>query len=155
MNLHQKLMDFLKSNHIVYDFLEHPPTLTCEDAAGMRSTTASQGAKAMLMLADQKPILLVLSGDKKIDTKVIKKTFGYKDLRFAPSDQVEIITGALPGAVPPFGNLFNVPVFVDEGLLFNNEIAFNAGLRTASVIMKSVDYVALVKPTVGHYAQKD
>ena len=62
----------------------------------------------MLMLSDLKPILIVLSGDQKIDTKNLKKDLKIKDLKFAPSDQVESITGSLPGGVPPFGNLFNV-----------------------------------------------
>ena len=66
--------------------------------------------------------------------------------------EVEKNTGVIVGAVPPFGNLFNVPVYVDEALLKNQEIAFNAGLRTASVIMKASDFVALVKPTIASFA---
>ncbi len=152
-DLHHRLITFLDDNHINYQLVQHPPTLTSEDAAGVRGTLPSQGAKAMLFIADKKPILLVLSGDKKIDSSLFKKTYHFKDLKLAPYEQVESITGALPGAVPPFGNLFSVPVYVDQGLLVNESIAFNAGLRTASVIMKTVDYLNLVKPLIGNYAQ--
>lgn len=152
-SLNLRLIAFLDQNQIKYQYLKHAPTLTCEDAAGLRGTLPSQGAKAMLMLADQKPILVVLSGDQKIDTKNFKKQFKIKDIKFAATDQVESVTGCLPGAVPPFGNLFNVPVYVDQRLLENQEIAFNAGLRTASIIMKSSEFVSLVKPTIGTFAQ--
>lgn len=152
MDLHQKLIDFLDQNSISYRRLTHAEVHTSAEAAAIRGTLPSQGAKAMLFFADKKPILIVLSGDLKISNSLFKKQFNIKDLRLATVTEVESITGTLVGAVPPFGNLFNVPVYVDDQLLNQPQIAFNAGLRTVSVIMKADDFVALVHPIVGSYA---
>lgn len=153
VNLHDKLVAFLKEKMVEFKHLDHEETKTSEDSARVRGTTLDQGAKALLMFADNKPVLVVMSASKKLNNSVFKKQFELKDLRMATPEEVEKTSGVIIGAVPPFGNLFNVPTFVDEGLLSNEMIAFNAGARTQSVIMKSADFVKLVNPTKGNYAE--
>ena len=70
----------------------------------------------------------------------------------ASTEEVEKISGAQIGGVPPFGNLFNVPVYVDESFLNEEEIAFNAGSKEKSIIMKSSDFKKLVNPQLGQYS---
>ena len=153
VDLHQRLLDFLKDNRTEFKHLEHEETKTSEDSARVRGTSLDQGAKTLLCIADKKPVLAVISASAKLDNDAFKKANNFSYFRMATPAEVQEITGAIVGAVPPFGNLFNVPVYVDEGLLKNTEIAFNAGLRTASIIMKSSDFVALVKPTIGNFSQ--
>jgi nondiscriminating aspartyl-tRNA synthetase len=151
-DLHQKLIKFLDDNKTVYKHLEHEETKTSEDSAKARGTKLSQGAKALVMFADDKPVLIVLSAAQKLDNAAFKKQFKVKDLKMADAQEVEKISSVIPGAVPPFGNLFNVPTYVDNALLKETEIAFNAGTRKASVIMKPTDFVSLVNPIIGDYA---
>ena len=153
IDLHQKLVNYLDEHSIQYKHLEHEETKTSEDSARVRGTTLSQGAKALLMFADKDPILVVMSADKKLDNSAFKKSLDIKDLRMATPEEVQKISHTVIGAVPPFGNLFNTPVYIDEGLLEEEEIAFNAGSRTQSVIMKSSDFVKLVNPIKGSYVQ--
>jgi Ala-tRNA(Pro) deacylase len=113
-----------------------------------------QGAKALLMFADNNPILIVLSAAHKLNNSAFKKEFNFKDLRMATPEEVIKISTVPIGAVPPFGNLFNTPVYVDKNLLSETEIAFNAGSKTNSIIMKSADLVKLINPILGDYAEK-
>ena len=112
----------------------------------------SQGAKALVMIADKKPVMLVLSAATKVDTKAFKKAFKVKDLRMASEGEVTKLTNLKIGSVPPFGNLFDLPVYLDKKLGENKQIVFNAGLHERSVKMIYRDFVDLVKPTLGEFA---
>lgn len=152
-DLHQKLINYLKEKSIDFKEIEHTATTTSEESAKVRGTKLEQGAKALLMYADNNPALIVLSAVNKLNNAEFKKQFNFKDLRMATPDEVKEVTGTEIGGVPPFGNLFNVPTFVDENLLKNQEIAFNAGSKTNSIIMKSSDFIKTVSPTLGNYVQ--
>ncbi len=152
IDLNTKLVNYLKENSIEFKEIKHTPVTTSEEAATARGTKLEQGAKALLMIADNNPILIVLSAAKKLDNGVFKKQFSFKDLKMATADEVKKISGAEIGGVPPFGNLFNTPVYVDESFLSENEIAFNAGSKEKSIIMKSSDFKKLVNPQVGQYS---
>ena len=79
----------------------------------------------------------------------MKRLFEARDIRFATEEEVIKLTGGvLPGGVPPFGNLFDLPVVADPLLFENEKIVFNAGDRCFSVAMKSADYQKIVGPRV-------
>jgi nondiscriminating aspartyl-tRNA synthetase len=152
-NLHDKLIAYLKEKDIKFKHLEHQPTHTSEESAQARGTSLKQGAKALVMFADNHPILVVLSAAHKLNNSAFKTEFKVKDLRMATPDEVQQVSGVGIGAVPPFGNLFNTPVYVDQSLLKETDIAFNAGSLTNSIIMRVVDFVKLVNPQSGNYAE--
>lgn len=151
--IYESIISFLKKNNIIYQLFEHEPVYTSAEAARIRQTKETQGAKALVFLADKKPILLVLPGNKKVDTKIFKKIFGIKDLSFAKPEQVLELTGLEIGAVPPFGNVMNLPTYVDKTLLNEDEIAFNAGAHTKSIKMKTEDFIKLCQPTVDLFSK--
>lgn len=154
--LTDKIKKILTDNGFEFETFEHEPVRTSEEASKVRmGYTQEQGAKALIARV-KKPgegkifVMFVLQGNKKFDIKKIKMQFGLYDIRFATEEEVFKITdGVLPGGVPPFGNLFNLSVYVDRGLLANKRIVFNAGDRSFSVGMKTADYVAIVNPQVG------
>ncbi len=150
----QKIIRLLKENKVEYQLYEHEPVYTSVDAAKIRGTKLEQGAKALVALADKKPILVVISAAKKIDTKKFKKLFKVKDLRIATTEEVKQITGVEIGAVPPFGDLVDLETYVDQSLGKNREIAFNAGLHTKSIKMKYKDWLDLVKPKTGDFSSE-
>ena len=71
----------------------------------------------------------------------------------ATPDEVQKVTGVPIGAVPPFGHIFNIPLYMDEGLKDNEKIVFNAGLHTKSVCMKEKDFEQIAHPTVGKFSK--
>lgn len=148
-----EIINLLKKNNIIYQLFEHEPVYTSTDAAKIRQTKETQGAKALVFLADKKPVLLVLPGNKKVDTKIFKKNFGIRDLSFAKPQQVLELTGLEIGAIPPFGNVMNLPTYVDKSLLDEEEIAFNAGSHTKSIKMKTQDFIKLCQPEVNSFSK--
>lgn len=154
-DLHQKVLSFLDEKLIKYQHLEHEETKTSEDSARVRGTKLEQGAKALVAFADDQPILIVLSASQKLATDQFKKQFDFTDLRLASPEEVEKVSGVPIGAVPPFGNLINLVTYVDQGLLTNEEIAFNAGSRCHSVIIKSSDFLNAIHPKVGQFTKEN
>lgn len=149
----EAIITLLNQNHIMYKLYEHQPVYTSGDAAKIRDTKETQGAKALVFLADKKPVLLVLPGNKKVDNKIFKNTFSIKDLSFAPREKVFEITGVEVGAVPPLGNVMNLPTYVDKSLLNEEEVAFNAGAHTKSIKMKTKDFIFVCKPNISSFSK--
>lgn len=152
LNTYNKLIELLKSNNIDYLEYRHEPVRTSEEAVKTRpGISLSQGAKALIVkiYPTKEFVMLVVPGDKRFDSSLVKKVLNSSELRFATEEEVIKITdGVLPGGVPPFGNLFKIPVFVDPKLLENEKIAFNAGDKGISIIMNPKDWERVVKPKI-------
>lgn len=145
----------LKNGGYWYERFEHEPVRTSEEAARVRPEyDISQGTKSLIVKAkrpgeEKRFIMIVVPGGKKFDRKALKLGTGYDDARFATPEEVgELTGGVIPGGVPPFGNLFHLPVFADRAIFENERIIFNAGDRRVSIAMYSADYQNIVHPTV-------
>ncbi|MDP3093764.1 MAG: YbaK/EbsC family protein [bacterium] len=147
----EKIKKLLDENGIAYQLFEHEPVYTSEQAAQIRNTKMCQGAKAIIFKADDKPVLIVVPGDRRVDTKIFKKLYYIKDLRLLTADEVKELTGLEIGAIPPFGSAINLKIYCDQAVFENEEIVFNAGAHTKSVKMKSKDFEILEKPAIGHF----
>ena len=154
-----KIKTLLNQHGVDYKCFEHAAVRTSEEAAAIRPEySIAQGAKALIVLVKKKNtpkeeqkkfIQIVIPGDCKFNPRKVKVVLDAKDIRFAHEEEVLKITdGVKLGGVPPFGNIFGLPVFVDKTLLVNDEIIFNAGDRSFSIAMSSKDYVAIVKPII-------
>ena len=138
-----------------FETFEHEPVRTSEQAAETRpGYLLQQGAKAIIVRVkmsknDKVFVMLVLPAHLRFDNKKVKDYYGSKDVRFATEQEVLDLTGGVQvGAVPPFGNLFDLEVLVDPQLLENEKIVFNAGDRRFSIAMRSEDYEGLVNPRI-------
>lgn len=149
------ILNLLKKNGCWFETFEHEPVVTSQEAAKLRhGYSLSQGAKAIIVkiknsAGENEFVMLVLPGDKKFSGSKVKKLLGYKELRFATTEEILKLTNGIQiGGIPPFGNLFKIRVFVEKALLENEKIIFNAGDRSFSVAMKAKDYLEIVKPVV-------
>lgn len=95
--------------------------------------------------------MVVLPAHKKADLTKLERVIGEK-LELEDPKIIFDKWGLQIGAVPPFGNLLNIRTYIDKGLLENEDVSFNCGLRTALVIMKSADMVPLINGTPGEYS---
>ena len=152
MGAFEKLKSFLDENKISYEYKEHEEVRTSEEAAKARGEDIKIGAKAMILKADDKFIMLVLSAAKKIDSKKVKEILGAKSLRFATPEEVTQLTGCIPGVVPPFASIFGLELLVDRTIPMNEFMAFNAGERTKSLKLKTTDYLRLLKPRIEDFS---
>jgi len=136
-----------------YETFEHEPARTSEEAAAARPGYAlRQGAKAIILRVkrskrDKFFVMLVFPADRKFDSRAVKDYFAARDIRFASEDEVAELTGGIqPGGVPPFGNLFDLPLFATPQLFQVERIVFNAGDRRYSLAMRSADFRRLAQP---------
>lgn len=150
-----KITALLKEHGSVFETFEHAPVRTSEEAAALRPDyTLAQGAKALIVRVktddnNKRFVMLVLPADRRFDAEKVKRLLSAKDIRFATETEVgEITGGVLPGGIPPFGGLFNLPLYADETLFLNETIVFNAGDRSYSIAMRSQDYRAIAQPTM-------
>ncbi len=143
----QTIFKMLDSAQIEYRHLEHEPTQTSEDSARVRGESTKIGGKALLVKAGKgeraRFVLFVISAALQLDSVKSRKAMGVQRSRFATRDELAELTGGLvPGSVPPFGDpiLPGIELYVDESVLQNERIAFNAGSLTDSIIMQVEDY---------------
>ncbi|MFN4257872.1 MAG: YbaK/EbsC family protein [Gemmataceae bacterium] len=133
---------------VSFTVLRHEPVYTSEQAAAVRGTTLASGAKALIVKAGERFLLCVVPADRKLDNRKLRAALGVKGLRFATREEVLEMTGLLPGSIPPFGSLFELPTYCDPALADNPTINFNAGDHCISVQMTHADYVRVEQPTM-------
>lgn len=152
-----KIKQILDDSHIEYTHLTHERVHRSEDAAKIRGTNIDEAAKAIILKVEKKSedkgkfyefIQVVIAGNEKIDLKKLRKIFNSKNIALASPDEVFEKTDCTIGSVPPFGILFNIPVYIDEGLLNKERIVFSAGTHFDSIIMKPEDYMRLINPKI-------
>jgi Ala-tRNA(Pro) deacylase len=141
-----RLHDRLSRAGVTFSVLRHEPVFTSQQAAAMRGTPLASGAKALVVKAGDRFVLLVLPADRKLDSRKGRDALGVKALRFASREEVQELTGLQPGSIPPFGSLFGLPTFCDPALADNSSINFNAGEHTISIQMTYADYAAVEQP---------
>jgi len=147
MSIFKQIITWLEEQNITFKTLHHPPTYTSEQSAEYRGEDLSVGAKAIVYKIEKTFYLFVMPADRKLDTKKIKQYFKEQGLkakktRFATSEELMEMTDLVPGSVPPFGApILALELFIDEAILQNEKVAFNAGSLTDSVIMAREDYL--------------
>jgi Ala-tRNA(Pro) deacylase len=148
----ERLERWLREAGVEFEIFEHAPVRTSEEAARVRGTPLESGAKALVVRADERFVHCVLPAHLKADNARLRELVGTRKLRFATPEELQTLTGCAPGAVPPFGNLFGLPVLVDEALCRNARVAFNAGSNAVSITMRCEDMVRLAEATVCRFA---
>jgi Ala-tRNA(Pro) deacylase len=146
MTVFERLEQLLRGKGVAHTVLRHEPVHTSEAAAAVRGTPLASGAKALIVKAGEHFLLLVLPADRKLDSRKVRGALGVKSLRFASKEEVAACTSLEPGAIPPFGTLFNLPTYCDPALGANLSINFNAGDHSVSVQMSYEDYLRAEAP---------
>ena len=144
----ERLERWLREQGVRFHLLEHAPVFTSEEASRVRGTPIEAGAKALVLQAEDQAVHVVLPGHRRVDNARLRAILGTRTLRFATPEELLALTGCAPGAVPPFGNLFGLPVLVDAELAAREEIAFNAGSNAVSIIMGAADFLRLSEARV-------
>jgi prolyl-tRNA editing enzyme YbaK/EbsC (Cys-tRNA(Pro) deacylase) len=151
----ERIRQWLDEAGISYRHLRHAPTYTSEESARMRGEDIRVGGKALLVKVGEDFQLFVLSGGLKLNSSAVKRRFGVKKMRFASAEELEELTGLVPGSVPPFGQpMLPFDLHVDKSITMNERIAFNAGSLTDSIIMSVEDYLRVARPDVFPFGEE-
>ncbi len=144
----ERIEENLGREGVAYRVTSHKAVFTSAEAAEARGATLSSGAKALVVKAGKSFVLFVVPGDRKLDSKRVKKDLGVRDLRFATREEVLELTDLETGAIPPFGSLFGLKTICDRALGQNLKINFNPGSHTESLEMAFEDYVRSERPNL-------
>ena len=148
----KKLVEFLDSNKVKYVVMTHSAAFTAQDVAQSAHIPGKEVAKTVIVWMDGAMAMAVLPASQMVDFNLLKEVTGAKNVELASESEFkDRFPECEVGAMPPFGNLFTMRVFVSNSLKEDKEIAFNAGSHRELVRMAYADYERLVKPTVGSF----
>lgn len=151
MSVPQRLKSFLDSNYVPYESLSHSTTYTAQGTATLMQISGKEVAKTVVLQVGalgEETILAVLPGPRHIRFEKLAALLG-KPVRLATEEEFSrLFPDCELGAMPPFGALYNLPVYVDESLAKDKEVVFNAGTHHDAVRMAYDDFVRLAKPKV-------
>ncbi len=145
----KKLKDYLDNNKIKYVVISHSSAFTALEVAASAHVPGKELAKTVMVKIDGKMTMVVLPSSYKIDFDLLKNATDAKQIELATEDEFTILFPSCEiGAIPPFGNLFNMNVYVAETLTKSEQITFAAGLTSELIKLSYQDFEKLVKPTV-------
>lgn len=149
MGAKDEIEKYLREKQVAFQVQHHPLAYTAQEVAASEHVPGKMMAKVVIALAEGKQVMLVLPAPHQVDFAKAAKALGVKEVRLAKEEQ---FAGAFPGcevgAMPPFGNLYDVPVYVDTALAEDETIVFRAGTHTDTISLRYADFARLVNPTV-------
>ena len=151
----QKLREFLDSNHVKYVTIGHSVAYTAQEIAASAHIRGKELAKAVMVLIDGELAMAVLPASFQLDLDRLKEVANAAAVRLATENEFkDKFPGCETGAMPPFGNLYGMKVFVDDTLAEDEEIAFNAGTHSELIRLAYADYQRLVAPVVAKLCRR-
>ncbi len=152
----ERLRQYLEEHHVRYVCIKHPPAFTAQEIAASAHLGGKELAKTVVVKLDGSFAMAVLPAPDKVSANRLRELSGAKEVELATEKEfTELFPCCEVGAMPPFGNLWGIPVFVDERLLEDVEIAFNGGSHTELIRLSYADYASLVQPRVGHLSTRN
>jgi Ala-tRNA(Pro) deacylase len=143
----QKLKEFLDRHGIKYALTSHSLAYTAQEIAASAHIAGKELAKTVMVKIDDKMAMAVLPASYKVSFDLLKEAAGAGKVELAHEQEFRDMFPELEvGAMPPFGNLYGMDVFVDESLSADDEIAFNSGSHTELIKLAYRDFERLVKP---------
>ena len=154
MTIPKQLIDSLKKNKVGYEILRHEEAVTAQRIAQAEHVKARHHAKVVMLKSGQEHLMTVLPADLQIDLEKAAKAIGKAVSLDAEAEFKPLFPDCAVGAMPPFGNLYSVPTYVDQSLTHQDYIVFEAGTHTDAIKISYHDYDKIVKPHVADLAVK-
>ena len=151
----QKIKDFLDDKKVKYVSITHSLVYTAQEIAASAHIRGKGLAKSVLVKVDGKMAMTVLPASYKVDFDMLKEALGSNDVRLSNEQEFkDKFPGCEVGAMPPFGNLYDMETYVAASLVEDEEIAFNAGTHKELIRMEYSDFEKIVKPKILRFSTK-
>jgi Ala-tRNA(Pro) deacylase len=155
MECRDRLEEYLRENGVPFEVQHHPRAITAQEVAATEHVPGKMLAKVVVVMVDGRMVMLSLPAPYQVDLEKVGKVLGAEEARLAEEEEFE---GAFPdcevGAMPPFGNLYGMPVYVEEALAEDETIFFRAGTHTDTMSVRYTDFEQLVEPTIAAFAHR-
>ena len=146
--------EFLREAHVPYAVVPHRPAYTAQDEAAVTHVPGRDWAKVVVCFIDGVPVEAVVPATSFVNLERLLELAGGSRIRVADEEELD---GLFPecelGAMPPFGPLYGQTVYVDAALALERDIVFNAGTHREAIMMRWHDFVKMVNPVVGGFAE--
>jgi Ala-tRNA(Pro) deacylase len=144
-----KVRAFLDAHGLKYVVISHSKAYTAQGIAAIAHIPGKELAKTVIVKLDGDLAMAVLPASYQVDLEELRKRIGVQKAELATEREFkQHFPDCETGAMPPFGNLYGIPVYVDESLTQDREIAFNAGSHFELIKMSFADYERAVKPEI-------
>lgn len=155
MEMLQRCQRYLKQNGIRYAHSIHPPAYTAMEVASAERVLPHDLAKTVVYFGDNGPGMVVVPADYNVDLNEVRRLLGLSEVRLATeAELVELFPDCEVGAMPPLGNLFDIPVLIDESIAIEKFMAFSAGTHRDVIRMSVADFHRLVNPLIAVCADR-
>lgn len=149
----KKLKRFLDENHIRYVSIRHSPAYTAQETAASAHIPGKEVAKTVMLFVDGEMAMAVLPSTRMLDLELLRHAADAESVTLATENQFkDRFPDCEAGAMPPFGNLYELPVYADRSLTLDEQIAFNAGSHAELIQLAYDDFERLVHPIVAEFA---
>jgi Ala-tRNA(Pro) deacylase len=149
----EKTLDYLDRGLVHYVHSTHSVAYTAREVAAVEHISPHKVAKTIVFVTEEGYAMAVVPADALVDLEALRRLLGVDALRLATEEELaELFPGAELGSMPPFGNLFGLPVFFDRRLLTEKIVAFNAGTHRDLIQMNLVDFLRMSEPLFGDFA---
>jgi Ala-tRNA(Pro) deacylase len=146
----KKLKEYLDSQQVKYVTVTHSVAYTSQEVAAHAHISGHEVAKTVMVQLDGRMAMAVVPASLRVDLEALKALAGATAARLAhETDFKELFPDCETGAMPPFGNLYGLPVYVADKLAEDEQIAFNAGSHNELIKLAFKDFERLVQPKVG------
>jgi Ala-tRNA(Pro) deacylase len=148
-----RLENYLRENKIPFEEQHHPRAVTAQEVAASEHVPGRMLAKTVMVLGDGEIAMLALPAPYQVDLEKAAAALGVKEVRLALEEEfADTFADCEVGAMPPFGNLYGVAVYVEETLAEDETIVFRSGTHTETMSVSYSDFERLVEPTVTQFA---
>lgn len=150
----RKLKKFLDDHKVPYIEFSHSPAYTAQEIAASAHVPGREFAKTVVVSLDGQLAMAVLPASRQLDVVRLGALSGATVIALADEEEFgELFPECEIGAMPPFGNLYGMPLFVDAALEEDDDIAFSAGDHTELIRLPYETYKRLVSPVVGLFSR--
>jgi Ala-tRNA(Pro) deacylase len=153
MECRDRLENYLRDNRVPFEEQHHPRAVRAQEVAASEHIPGRMLAKTVMVLADGQMVMLALPAPYQVDLEKAAAALGVEEARLAEEEEfADTFLDCEVGAMPPFGNLYGVPVYVEKTLAQDETIVFRSGTHTETMSVSYSDFERLVEPTVAHFA---
>jgi len=153
MKCRERMEKYLRENGVGFEVKTHDQAFTMQEVAAALHVPGNQVAKVVIVCADKEKVMLVLPAPYRMNVDLVRDLVGAKTIRLAKEDEfADLFPDCATGAMPPFGNLYDVPVYVDRSMAEEPDIVFRIGTHRETMKIAYTQFVRLVQPVVGDFS---
>ena len=153
MDCRERMEAYLRENDAPFEVKRHETAYTMSEVAAALHESGKHVAKVVIVKAGTEMVMLVVPSSYRLNMDHVRAMLAVDKVRLAQEHEFgDLFADCAPGAMPPFGNLYDVPVYVERALAEQEEVFFRIGTHQHMMKVAYADFSRLAQPTVGEFA---